>query len=238
VLSLWIAACTQPGGDGGPSMPPNESQGLWFGTLTYANGDESPVRLIVDPGGSAYFVPLSGDLEPLPYEHHGSMQCEEGTVSGDLWRSVPGSILSVDVVGSGVPRAWMAIDLHGTGILDGAHVALEFDPQYERGSSISRVQGSWFLGGLSLDIHADGSISGSDLGGSTYSGAIYAPWPSVDVYTIDLGAHYPWSPFPYEFDGIATLIDGNAPSSELFATMIGFSSLFSPTVYWSPRFER
>lgn len=237
-IVLCVLAACHDEDYGGPSFPPSEVQGLWLGTLSHPlRGTQSPARLIVDPNGHAYLIPLSDALQPLPPEFQGDLQSEAGVVSGRLWRS-PSTSQSVDVSGEVMPRWSMLLDLDGIGLLDGSRLDLGFDPAFDRGSSLASVAGIWHLGDLMLSIDSSGAVTGSDLSGSTYQGFIYAPWPQANIYTIDLDAYWSGAAFPCVFDGVATLIDGVGPSEMLLISMSGSSSLFSPIVYWSPQLSR
>ena len=78
----------------------------------------------------------------------------------------------------------------------------------------------------------------SQIGVVERATAPHAPRPQVNVYTISIDAYLPSAPFPVSYDGVATLIDKAVPFDTLLVTMVGFSSILSPTVYWSPQFTR
>jgi len=236
--AAWLLAACHDEDDDGPSMPPVEVQGLWIGTVDYpVYGTQGPARLLVDPHGNAYLVPLSDELEPMPFEHQGQLQSVAGVVSGRLWRS-PSAAQSVEASGEVLPRWSMALDLEGVGLLDGSHLALDFDPAWDRGSSIARIAGSWHSGDVMLYVDAAGTVLGSDLAGSSYQGSIHAPWPQINLYTIELDAWWPGAGFPTVFDGVASLVELAGPTDALLITMAGSSSLFLPIVYWSPQLGR
>ena len=112
--------------------------------------------------------------------------------------------------------------------------SLFFDPIYETDARVHHVEGAWSRGGLALSISSDGAINGVDGSGGTYSGTIFTPWTKVDVYRVDVVASHPADPWPYHYQGVATLLaDGS-----LLLTCEGFASWLSPARYWSPRLFR
>ena len=229
-----LAACHETY-DSGPSPPSSEAQGLWWGTLTTAGGGSSQACLIVTPYGDAFWMTVDATGTPVANtELQGSLATEAGVVSGALYRSSPLGLVAVDVTGTVDERWSLELGFAGGGLYDGASASLFFDPIYETDSRVRHVEGAWSRGGLALSISSDGAINGVDGSGGTYSGTIFTPWTKVDVYRVDVVASHPADPWPYHYQGVATLLaDGS-----LLLTCEGFASWLSPARYWSPRLFR
>lgn len=188
VLASILAACSGGGGGGGNFAPGvnQEVGGIWAGTITSTtiNGTFQ-LSGVVTESGELQFVSSDGGAV-----YSGTVQ-----VTGD---KVTGTLEAVNFVGLMPPAALPAgsITIDGTvtsqGVITGTYTGandsgsfdVTYDPAYERVSNLGKLASDWTsignlqfksgIGGendvLAISVADDGSFSGGDTAGCTYTG--------------------------------------------------------------------
>ena len=180
VFMLVLAACGGGGVQGvdlsGPgSSPPNPTNpgGIWFGTLTSPDltiaiegvVTEDGEGRFVDENGTQYVVTGiggSGEIRGITFDAYaqGGYQFLDGstTATGNL-------------TGTVVERSTFSGSFSfSTG--ESGTIAMDYDPIYDRDSSLAKLSGSWDEGSGIMTVDPDGSFFEQDQFGCVYDGQV------------------------------------------------------------------
>jgi hypothetical protein len=236
-LAAIVVGCNDSGG-AARRVDPHE--GIWQGTMVApGSGATTGVTLIVEPGGAAHLVPIDVTGEPLDgIELWGRLFAEAGAVSGSLDHFESGGSVTLEVTGTVVMRSSLEFDLHDAdqpgSLFDGFHVATQFDPTWDRDSSLARVAGAWTIGDVALAVALNGSLEGDDPSGGRYYGTLVPEVQDVDLYSIVIEAYFAGAGEPWFYSGVAILLDRGGPDGALLFTMQGSQyGWFGDYGYWS-----
>ena len=192
-----VAACGGSGSGlvgGDPIIGPivDESPGgIWVGTTVSDVTPELLVTLgVITETGEARFINENGT------QIFGTVSTAGSVLSGDLtgvtalgfvWPDAT-AVATITVEGLVEERMSLSGDYSGGG--DMGSFSLEFDPIYDRDSSLANVEGTWVqLDGLlnifaTFVIDADGTVNGTDITGCVYSGAVSIIDSEFNVYDV------------------------------------------------------
>lgn len=189
-VSLGVAAC---GGSPSSEAPPVDATigGIWYGFNSNAQlGDSRELLGMGTEDGRFRFVePQTGIQFAGVATSTGSMMTGSGTAfaaDGDAWQDAS-VVTLLDISGTLIDKE--SVDAHWN-LLSGesGNLGLLYSSLYGRDSSLDLTAGEWTwtddtgadVGTFS--IAADGLISGQDVGGCLYDGALEIIDPEYNVY--------------------------------------------------------
>lgn len=185
--------------------------GLWQGSITADGGSYDVVGMIA-PSGEARFISADGEQNRFNIKLSGDSYTAEG-----VGYDINGNFLA-DIELSG---AYTPATLNGTAKVNSVVMStftLTIADNSKEGASLSTVSGNYsdVNQSVSIAIDADGVLSGSDIEGCIYTGAVKVPESSVNVYSLAMDISS-----CAEFDGSYT---GLATYTQLFddSTQKGF----------------
>jgi hypothetical protein len=207
--------------------PTAQPAGIWNGT----DSDGRDVLLLVSVGGTFHFVDAAGN------QGSGFFPAESRIVSGfelvsPLGRSFADgtTLANCSFTGSLVERETIELRQEcttGTGLRFSETLAFEFNPLYDRGSSLAAISGNYQVAsGSVLTVAADGAVFMQDaLSGCVTNGRVSLMVARSNLYRLTLQHDSCTGPEAilngWSFDGFALLNDAGT-LDELVFVVIGY----------------
>lgn len=223
-LAAAAAACGG-GGDEGPAAPPPPApaqpaaavQGFWSGRVDA----QTTVSAVVLPEGPVMAVFQTGALTTLVM---GTATVAEPTfsIAGRSYNLSTSARGSYAASGTVVPRT--ALNVAASGSVPA--YSLAYNRAYETPASLPDAVGRWrasFSGGtlvLTLDVAANGAITGSNTSGCSYGGTLVPHAGNVAVFGLQLTEACAGVP-AVPLSGIATLNEARTVLAAAFASPDG-----------------
>ena len=203
VVLAFMPACGGGGGSGGSGDTDSainvSPEGHWVGTFVDADSSQSTVLGLITASGEVQFVNFGEQGQAGAAEQYGmSGQISMNGSSGSGVVSIlpPQDYHYTDP--NLVPKATLSFEVVEKQSITGSYVSeddsgsfyLEYSNSYEHPSALDLIEGNWgyfqqtFGLSKSLVIGQDGSFTGSDNMGCSYSGNISVINPSYNLYRV------------------------------------------------------
>jgi hypothetical protein len=223
-LAAALAACGSGGGGDtpapapapvpAPAPPAAAAQGFWSGTID----GQTTVSSVFLAEGVAVTLLQSG-LQTTMVVGTVSVSQPAFAITGRSYNLATGATANYTAHGTVQPRN--TLSFAGAGLTP--PYALGYNPAYEVPAQLPDVAGRWraaFSGGtltLTLDVAADGSVSGSNSSGCGYGGSVAPHAGGVAVFDVQLIESCA-SVAAVPLNGIATLNQGKTVLSVALVT--------------------
>jgi len=231
VVSI-LAACSGGGGGGGGGIAPvnEEVGGFWAGTITStAINGTFQLSGVVTAAGELQFTSSDGGAV-----YTGTVQVTGDKVTGTLQAvnfaglmppaALPAGSITID----GTVTSQGAITGTYTGANDSGSFDLTYDPAYESVSDLGKLASDWTaignlefkagVGGendvLALSVADDGSFTGGDTSGCTYTGNFAIIDTAFNAYDVQLDIT-DCGGLDGSYTGLASLADDAGPEDTL-----------------------
>lgn len=215
-----------------PILPPANPGGIWSGTLTSAGVTNAVDGVItengegrfVDENGTRYVVTGiggSGNIRGVTFDIYAQ----------DGYQFLDGSTIGTgDFTGTVVERSTFSGSFSfSTG--ESGSITMDYDPIYDRDSSLAKLSGSWDEGPGVLVVDPDGSFFEQDQFGCIYDGQVSLIDAVFNAYRLTMTVS-DCDLANGDYTGIGVLVDLNVAGDEdLFVVqMNSLESIFAATL--------
>lgn len=239
LLSVLALACEnssgskfgESGGTQPPIIPPpgldENPSGIWNGTLTSDTGGQQLIVGIITQDRLTHLVDPFGRTQQ--YIGTTLVSGTDMTSSLDEYRALTVNSKDQEIVGpwsiAGTVLTATSISGIYSGQIDSGQIQLFYDSIYERSSDLTKLAGVWRLFApnfnLTLNITADGMVSGSDSQNCTYTGTISIIDDRFNAYSTSWQVASPVNCglLPGLYTGVLTLSDTVAVDDTLIFSL-------------------
>lgn len=232
-LAASLAACGSSGSSAPPPPPPAPAppaaatQGFWSGRID----EQTTVSAVYLAEGPAITLFQTGALTTLVVGTT-TVNQPSFSVAGRSYDIATGAVGSYGASGTVLPKT--TLSFAGAGLTP--PYALSYNAAYEVPARLADVAGRWnaaFTGGtltLTLDVAANGAVTGSNSSGCGYGGTVSPHTGGVAVFDVQLTESCP-SVVAVPLTGIATL---NSAKTALSVALVN-SNQSAATVFQATR---
>jgi hypothetical protein len=190
LVGLLSIIASGGGGGGGfaPSVPTKTLDGMWTGTLQSNISDQTQAIVAITNNGRMILISRQSNVI---YDGDVLVDSKAATFSTDLraYNAGGASFATLTFSGTFAER----VNIEGTYTStsgDTGTITLNFNAQYDRGSSLTLTQGIWTeTAGTyvnTITANADGSFFGSDTDSCSYTGNVTIIDPDFAVYGLNM----------------------------------------------------
>lgn len=209
------------------------ASGIWGGTFTSnVEGKTYNILGVIAENGEARFLSDEGA------QFSGNVSVSGSTLTSTVTAFAPPGYVFVNGSTYGTVRFTGTVktknSLTGTysGVGDTGTFTLTYDVTYERGSSLSSVSGNWSNSDPSgysqnVTVNANGTFTGNNSSGCTFSGNVTIINPSYDAYRLDNVRIGSCGAFNGTYTGLGVLWD-NSTTNDTFT--FGMSNSYASMV--------
>ena len=238
IIALGLATFVGCGGGGDdgqtPSPVTNQSiGGIWEGTFFSIPLSRTFITIgLASENSEVHFISNEGA------QYTGIATVSGDSVSGTFNVFAPPNYLFPDgsthgtAIINGIIIERQSLDGTYSGLGDSGNFSLTYNTLYDRDSSLSLLEGQWFLGTINgiavnilLTIQNDGTVTGNDLDGNTYNGTFTIIDSAYNLYKVnvnitDINGH------SYKYSGLTALADLST-QNDIFYFGVTYSNIAS-----------
>lgn len=236
VLS-WTAFCVACGGGGGgttapPPPVPTNAGGIWDGTST-AGGQTIALTGVVTENGDGRFFDDNGTQYIVS-----SMSGNDGSITMNVTAVAQFGFMFEDgsTVTTGTLRGTIVerMSFNGDWSLttgESGTLSMTYDPLYERGSSLTKLEGMWDESGLGTVVFdPDGSFFEEDIFACVFNGQTSIIDPDYNVYEMNLTISLCGPEVDGQYSGLGVLTDFNTTDDMLIVQMNSDDLIFTTSL--------